>query len=194
MGKKNMNKPVHMEPTHIDHLEKPPAVRNSKEMHFESLDDFERYIIDESWDNEFDNLNIHVKYLPPFIVNQTRGNEDKIKPQMNSLNKKFRRHLQHHVKRHLLPDITKMSGIDYNFTKDGEESVSNQYGTSSVHRWHFKDNSNHGFDETEYQNREHWKVEVDVESNSNNPWIDVTYRAVSDSGNMPKDDVLMNIV
>lgn len=138
MGKKNMNKPVHMEPTHIDHLEKPPAVRNSKEMHFESLDDFERYIMDESWDNEFDNLNIHVKYLPPFIVNQTRGNEDKIKPQMNSLNKKFRRHLQHHVKRHLLPDITKMSGIDYNFTKDGEESVSNQYGTSSVHRWHLR--------------------------------------------------------
>lgn len=179
MGKKQM-KPVHMEPVHIDHLEKAPTVRNSKEMYFESLDDFERYIMDESWDNEFDNLNIHVKYLPPFIVNQTKGNEDKIKPQMNSLNKKFRRHLQHHVKRHLLPDINRMTGIDYEFTKDNEEKVLNEYGSSSVYKWHFKDDSNHGFDESEFGKRDHWRVEVGIESNSNDPWINVTYRSISD--------------
>lgn len=190
MAKKNQ-KPVHMEPVHIEHLEKAPKVRNSKEMFFENLDDFERYIMDESWDNEFDNLNIHVKYLPPFIVNQTKGNEDKIKPQMNSLNKKFRRHLQHHVKRHLLPDIRKMSGIDYDFVKDGEELVPNMYGTSSVHRWHFKDETNHGFDESEFALRDHWKVEVDIESNSSNPWINVTYKCVSDH---PIDDIPANVV
>lgn len=180
MAKKNQ-KPVHMEPVHIEHLEKAPKVRNSKEMFFENLEDFERYIMDESWDNEFDNLNIHVKYLPPFIVNQTKGNEDKIKPQMNSLNKKFRRHLQHHVKRHLLPDIKKMSGIDYDFSKDSEELVPNMYGTSSVHKWHFKDETNHGFDASEFKLRDHWTVEVDIEANSSNPWIDVTYKCMSDT-------------
>ncbi|KAG0669765.1 Respiratory growth induced protein 1 [Pichia californica] len=175
-------KPAHMEPVHIEHLDKAPIVRNSREMYFESLDDFERYIMDESWDNEFDNLNIHVKYLPPFIVNQTKGNEEKIKPQMNSLNKKFRRHLQHHVKRHLLPDINRMAGIDYEFHKEGEEKVSNEYGSASVYKWHFKDDTNHGFDESEFGIRGHWKVEVDIESNSTNPWIDVTYKSISDSG------------
>lgn len=179
MAKKNL-KPVHMEPIHIDHLDKAPAVRNSKEMYFDNLDDFERYIMDESWDNEFDNLNIHAKYLPPFIVNQTKGNEEKIKPQMNSLNKKFRRHLQHHVKRHLLPDINRMAGIDYEFCKDGEEKVMNQYGTSSLYKWHFKDETNHGFDESEYKSRNHWKVEVDIESNSNDPWINVTYKSIAE--------------
>lgn len=180
MGKKNqMKQNIHIEPTHIDHLEKAPQFRNSKEMYFESLDDFEKYIMDESWDNEFDNLDIHVKYLPPFIVNQTHGREEKIKPQMNSLNKKFRRHLQHHVKRHLLPDITRMAGIDYTFNKDGEELVPNLYGTSSVYKWHFKDDSNHGFKDDEYSVRDHWKVQVDVESNSSNPWIDVSFKSCS---------------
>lgn len=179
MAKKNL-KPAHMEPVHIDHLDKAPTVRNSKEMYFDNLDDFERYIMDESWDNEFDNLNIHAKYLPPFIVNQTKGNEEKIKPQMNSLNKKFRRHLQHHVKRHLLPDINRMAGIDYEFCKDGEEKVMNQYGTSSLYKWHFKDETNHGFDESEYKSRNHWKVEVDIESNSNDPWINVTYKSIAE--------------
>lgn len=179
MAKKTL-KPAHMEPVHIDHLHEAPSTRNSREMFFDSLDDFERYIMDESWDNEFDNLNIHVKYLPPFIVNQCHGNEDKIKPQMNSLNKKFRRHLQHHVKRHLLPDINKMAGIEYHYDKAKEEVVPNQYGTSSVHKWHFEDASNHGFDDSEFKVRDHWKVEVDIVSNSSNPWIDVTYKAVSD--------------
>lgn len=191
MGKKNQMKASHVEPVHIDHLQEAPAVRNSKEMFFENLDDFEKYIMDESWDNEFDNLNIHVKYLPPFIVSQTHGNEDKIKPQMNSLNKKFRRHLQHHVKRHLLPDINKMAGIDYQFSKADQETIPNMYGTSSVHKWHFKDSSNHGFDEAEYQARNHWKVEVDIESNSSNPWIDVTYKAISEA---PSDNIPPNVV
>lgn len=185
MGKKNMKQVVREAPTHIDHLTDAPTVRNSKEISFESLDDFERYIMDESWDNEYDNLNIHVKYLPPFIVTQIHGNEEKIKPQMNSLNKKFRRHLIHHVQRHLLPDITKMAGINYDFLKSGEEVVPNQYGTSSVHKWHWKDESNHGFDEEEYSHRDHWKVEVDIESNSSNPWINVDFKCVP----MSKDDM-----
>lgn len=177
MTKKNQ-KIVREAPTHIDHLETAPMVRASREMFFDSLDDFEKYIMDESWDNEFDKLDIHVKYLPPFIMSEIHGNEEKIKPPMNSLNKKFRRHLQHHIQRHLLPDIKKMAGIEYKFDKNGEEVVSNQYGTASVHKWHFKDESNHGFEESEYMNRDHWKVEVDVVSNSSDPWVSIDFKAV----------------
>lgn len=177
MAKKNSNQIVREAPKHIDHLESAPKVRTSREMTFESLDDFERYIMDESWDNEFDKLNIHLKYLPPFIMTEIHGNEEKIKPPMNSLNKKFRRHLQHHIQRHLLPDIKRMAGIEYHFDKDGEEVVPNMYGTSSVHKWHYKDESNHGFEEDEYKNRDHWVVQLDVESNSSNPWISIDFKA-----------------
>ncbi|GME80344.1 unnamed protein product [Ambrosiozyma monospora] len=177
MAKKHLRREIHVEPNHIDHLSAPPKVRSSKEMNFDSLDDFHRYVKDETWDNEFDNLNLRLRYLPPFIVSQTHGQEEKIKPQMNSLNKKFRRHLNHHVQRHLLPDIKKMSGIDYEFKKAGEEMVPNAYGTSSVYKWHFEDHSNHGFDESEFANRDHWNVNVDIESNSSDPYVVVSFKA-----------------
>lgn len=179
MTKKNQQL-VREAPAHIEHLESPPHIRNSKEMTFDSLDDFERYIMDESWDNEYDRVNIHVKYLPPFIMSQIHGNEENIKAPMNSLNKKFRRQLQHHIQRHLLPDIKKMAGIEYDFHKEGEETVPNFYGTASVHRWHYKDETNHGFDESEYRNRNHWRVEVDVESNSSDPFVTIDFKAIPD--------------
>ncbi|VEU21496.1 DEKNAAC102602 [Brettanomyces naardenensis] len=181
MGKRSqhMEEEIYAEPVHFDHLAAPPRARTAKEMNFDSLDDFQRYIKDESGDNEFDQMSVHVKYLPPFIIQQTHGNDEKIKPQMNSLNKKFRRHLQHHVKRHLLPEISRMSGIDYDFKKVNEGFSSNLYGTTSAYKWQFMDESNHGFDESEYGKRNHWKVEVNVETTSNGPYVDVDFKATS---------------
>ncbi|KAH3663334.1 hypothetical protein OGAPHI_005324 [Ogataea philodendri] len=139
----------HNEPHDIEHLGAAPKVRASREMVFDSLEEFENYIMDESYDNEFDNMDVHLQYLPPFIMSEIHSNEENIKPQMNSLNKKFRRQLQHHVQKHLMPEINKMSGIHYKFTKAGESQEYNQYGTSSVYKWHYMDESNHGFEESE---------------------------------------------
>lgn len=176
MGKKQQQV-QHTEPQHIDHLVKAPKTRNSKEMSFDSLESFESYIKDESWDNEFDNLNIHLHYLPPFILHEIHDDEEKIKPTMNCHSKKFRRNLAHHLTKHLLPAIKEMSGIDYKFDKIGQELEVNTLGTESHYKWHFKDETNHGFDEGEYQNREHWTVELDVESNSSDPFVNVDFRA-----------------
>ncbi|QPG73444.1 hypothetical protein FOA43_000754 [Brettanomyces nanus] len=189
MGKRNqhMEEEIYAEPVHFEHLDAPPRARTAKEMTFDSLGEFQKYIKDESGDNEFDSLNLHVKYMPPFIANQIHGNDEKIKPQMNSLNKKFRRHLHHHVKRHLLPEISRMSGIDYDFKKVNEGFSHNLYGTTSEYKWQFMDDSNHGFDENEYSKRNHWKVEVEVESDSNGPYVNVDFKATS-LNNQPEEE------
>ncbi|KAF6005799.1 hypothetical protein HII13_000068 [Brettanomyces bruxellensis] len=177
--RQQMEEEIYAEPVHFDHLESAPRVRNAKEKTFDSLDDFERYIKIEAGDNEFDQLDLHVRYLPPFIVRQTHGQEDKIKPQMNSLNKKFRRHLKHHLKRHLLPEISMMSGVDYDFKEASAGFSQNLYGTTSSYKWQFMDDGNHGFNESEYSRRKHWKVQVDVESDSNGPYINVDFKAAA---------------
>lgn len=176
MGKKQQLS--HTEPVHLDHLSSAPKVRMSHNVEFDNLEQFENYIKDESWDNEYDNLDVHLKYLPPFIMHEIHDNEENIKPQMNCLNKKFRRQLQHHFVKHLIPDISKMAGVDYKFAKAQEEQVSNAYGTSTVYRWHFEDESNHGFEEEEYQIRNHWKAELDIESNSSDPFVSVSFKCV----------------
>lgn len=174
-----MEEEIYAEPEHFDHLLAAPRVRNAKEKTFDSLDDFERYIQNESSDNEFDQLNLHVRYLPPFIQHQIHGEEERIKPQMNSLNKKFRRHLKHHLKRHLLPDISKLSGIDYDFKQEEAGFMSNFYGPTSEYQWQFVDASNHGFEESEYSERSHWKVAVNVKTNSDGPYVDVDFKATA---------------
>ncbi|ODV82704.1 hypothetical protein CANARDRAFT_30622 [[Candida] arabinofermentans NRRL YB-2248] len=177
MGKKQQQQ-SHTEPVHLDHLTTPPKVRTSHDVKFDNLEQFEAYIKDESWDNEFDNLNAHLTYLPPFIMHEIHDNEENIKPQMNCLNKKFRRQLHHHLVKHLIPDISKMAGVDYQFDKAEEEQISNAYGTSTIYKWHFKDESNHGFDEKEFESRNHWIAELNVESNSSDPFVTVDFKCV----------------
>ncbi|KAG7832925.1 hypothetical protein KL943_004373 [Ogataea angusta] len=175
---KKQRQTQHTEPIHLEHLEAAPKVRTSHEMNFDSLEEFENYIMGESYDNEFDNLNVHLKYLPPFIMSEIHSNEENIKPHMNSLNKKFRRQLQHHLQKHLIPEIKKMSGIDYNFSKAGEGQEFNQYGTSSVYKWHYVDDTDHGFGEDEYKQRQHWRAMLDVEANSEDPTVRVDFKCV----------------
>lgn len=182
MGKKKqMEQEISAEPVRFDHLEAAPKSRKtktkSKKTDFDSLEEFSSYIRDEAGDNEFDNLDVTLRYLPPFVMTETHGNEEKIKPGMNSLNKKFRRHLQQHVMRHLLPEISKMSGIDYDFKKVKEGFSNNLYGTAAAYQWDFMDDGNHGFGDDEYSNRNHWKVEVNVSTNSEGPYVDVGLKA-----------------
>ncbi|AWU77940.1 hypothetical protein CAS74_003247 [Pichia kudriavzevii] len=172
--KKDNNK-VALEPRELTHLTSEPKVRNAKEVEFDSLDKFEEYIKNESWDDEYDRLKVHLEYLPPFIEHEIHGDEENIKPQMNALNKKFRRHLHQHLTKHLLPQINKMSGIKYNFKEIDEGLVPEHNGLDSVYRWHYNDDGNHGFDEQDYKCRSHWKAQLDVICNSNGPYVHVDF-------------------
>ncbi|GMF05006.1 unnamed protein product [Ambrosiozyma monospora] len=177
MGKKKQSS-ANVAPKVVDHLDPPPKVRASREQKFDKLEQFEEYIKNESWDNEFDNIDITLEYLPPFIVHEIHGDENNIKESMTALNKKFRRHLHQHLTKHLIPEINKMAGINYKFKKIDEELVPNTYGTSSVYHWHYEDKSNHGFEDAEYEKRNHWKVELDVTCNSDNPYVTVHFQCI----------------
>ncbi len=174
---KKDNKPkVELEPRELSHLTKEPAVRNAKELTFDTLAKFEEYIKNETWDDEYDSLNLHLEYIPPFILNEIHDDEEKIKPQMNALNKKFRRHLHQHLTKHLLPEINKMSGIKYQFKEIDEGLVPQMNGIESIYTWHYEDSGNHGFNEEEYSARHHWKAVMDVHCDSNGPHVKVDFK------------------
>lgn len=175
MGKDKSAK-IELEPRVLDHLTKEPKVRNAKEVSFDTLEKFEDYIKSESWDDEYDDLTVHLEYIPPFIMNEIHGDEEKIKPQMNALNKKFRRHLHQHLTKHLLPEVNKMSGINYKFKEIDEGLVPEFNGLESHYRWHYEDDGNHGFDESEYKLRHHWVAVMDVSCDSNGPYVKVDFK------------------
>lgn len=173
--KKDKASKIELEPRIVDHLSKEPAVRNSREVKFDDLKKFEDYIKNESWDDEYDQMKVHLEYIPPFIVNEIHGEEEHIKPQMNALNKKFRRHLHQHLTKHLLPEINKMSGIGYQFKEIDEGLVPDFNGIDSTYRWHYEDLGNHGFDEDEYKDRHHWDATLDVACDSNGPFVNAHF-------------------
>ncbi|CAR21210.1 Respiratory growth induced protein 1 [Lachancea thermotolerans] len=72
---------------------------------FEDLDTFETFIKNETEDEEFDHVNCHLKYYPPFVLHESHEDPEKIKETVNSHNRKFVRHLHQHVEKHLLKDI-----------------------------------------------------------------------------------------
>lgn len=147
---------------------KPPPRKD-----FEDLIAFESYIKDETWDNDFDYCHAHLSYYPPFILREVHDNLDKIKPTMNKNSRKFRRNLQHHIKRHLMKDMEKCSGFDMDFGKaQVEESPKHII-------WKFEDLGDHGFtrEEEDLFNR-HWKLELLVKCNNENPLVEVDYRAI----------------
>lgn len=173
--KKDKSSKVELEPRKVDHLSEEPAVRNAKEMAFDDLRKFEDYIKNESWDDEYDQLRVYLEYIPPFIANEIHGDEEHIKPQMNALNKKFRRHLHQHLTKHLLPEINKMAGIGYKFKEIDEGLVPTFDGIESVYKWHYEDLGNHGFEEEEYKHRHHWDATLDVTCDSNGPYVNVHF-------------------
>lgn len=164
-----------LEPRNLQHLTKEPSIRNAKEVTFDDLQKFENYVKNESWDDEYDEFKVHLNYIPPFIMNEIHGDEENIKPQMNALNKKYRRHLHQHLTKHLLPEINKMSGIGYKF-KEIEEGLVPEYdGLKSSYKWHYKDDGNHGFDENEYKVRSHWTAQLDISCDSEGPYVHVDF-------------------
>lgn len=169
---------VELEPRNLDHLTKEPKLRNAKEKEFDDLAKFEEYIKNETWDDEYDQMKIHLRYIPPFILNEIHNDEENIKPSMNALNKKFRRHLHQHLTKHLLPEVNKMSGINYNFKEIDVGLVPQFNGLESSYKWHYEDSGSHGFDESEYKERHHWKAQLDVTCDSNGPYVYVDFECI----------------
>lgn len=153
----------------IKEVLKPPPRKD-----FDDLIAFESYIRDETWDNDYDYCHAHLSYYPPFIMKEIKGNLEKIKPTMNKNSRKFRRNLQHHIKRHLMAEMEKCSGFQMDFGKAVvEESPKNIV-------WKFKDEGNHGLPEEEEDlyNR-HWKLELEVKCNNETPMVEVDYKAIT---------------
>ncbi|OUM53817.1 hypothetical protein BVG19_g3138 [[Candida] boidinii] len=182
------------EPVHVDHLKPAPKRRpsvteklvdgdgNEKDIvkllepsikTFDDLNSFEHYIKGETFDNDFDYYHAKLNYLPPFVLNEIHDNLEKIKPTMNARSKKFVRHLNHHIKRHLLTDIQTMSGVDYKFEKAHVERL--QDGRII---FHFKDYSDHGFDQEARSVNRHWSIDLDVECFPDNPYVNIDLKSL----------------
>ncbi|ODV83805.1 hypothetical protein CANARDRAFT_9365 [[Candida] arabinofermentans NRRL YB-2248] len=175
MSRKNS----HSEPLHLNHLNPKSNRRPSSNVaQFDNFNEVEEYLKEATWDNSYDCLNVHMNYLPQFVMDEIDGNEQNVKSGMNYQNKKYKKELHDHLYQQLMPEINKMSGIDYQFEKSGEEILPNMYGTSNVYKWHFTDESNHGFDEEDYNVRDHWKVQLDVETNSTDPYVNVDFKCI----------------
>lgn len=152
----------------IKEMLKPPPRKD-----FDDVVAFESYIRDETWDNDFDYCHAHLAYYPPFILKEVHNNLDKIKPTMNKNSRKFRRNLQHHIKRHLMQEMQKCSGFQMDFGKASMEE------TPKNITWKFQDSGHHGFSEEEEElfNR-HWKLELEVKCNNETPLVEVDYKAI----------------
>lgn len=152
----------------IESVLKPPPMRE-----FEDITAFESYIRDETWDNDFDYIHAHLKYIPPFIMKECHDNLDKIKPTANKNSRKFKRNLQHHIKRHLMKDMQICSGYDMDFKKVAVDE------TPKKMTWKFEDVTDHGFlQEEEDLFDRHWKLELEVTCNNENAMVDVDYKAI----------------
>lgn len=146
----------------------PPPQRD-----FDDLVAFESYIRDETWDNDFDYCHAHLTYYPPFVLKECNNNLEKIKPTMNKNLRKFRRNLMHHIDRHLMHDMEKCLGFKMDFTKVAMEEKPNSI------TWKFQDNGHHGFsEEEEDQYNRHWRLELEIKCNNENPLVEVDYRSM----------------
>lgn len=147
---------------------KPPPRKD-----FDDIVAFESYIRDETWDNEFDYCHAHLTYYPPFIMKEVHDDLDKIKPTMNKNSSKFKRNLQHHVQRHLMQEMEKCCGFQMAFGKAKVEE------TDKNIIWKYEDAGDHGFtkEEEDLYNR-HWKLELEVKCNNENPLVEIDYKAI----------------
>lgn len=152
----------------IEMILKPPPVRE-----FDDIYAFESYIKDETWDNDYDYCHAKLLYYPPFIMKEVHDNLDKIKPTMNKNSRKFKRNLQHHIKKHLMADMEKCSGFKMDFSKISEEE------TPKNVTWTYEDTGLHGLpEEEEDQYHRHWKLCLQVTCNNESPLVEVDYMAV----------------
>lgn len=148
-------------------LQKPPL------REFDDLTSFESFIRDETWDNDFDYYHAHLSYYPPFVMKECSNNLEKIKPTCNKNSKKFRRHLNQHIRNHLLKDLEKCCGYELNL-----EQIDTIETPKSI-VWKYTDETDHGFpkEEEDLYNR-HWKLELEIRCNNENAMVDVDYRSM----------------
>jgi hypothetical protein len=146
----------------------PPPVRE-----FDDLTAFESFVRDETWDNEFDYFDAKLSYIPPFVLKECHDNLEKIKPTMNKNSRKFKRNLQHHVKNHLIKDLQKCCGYPLSMQK------MDTIETPKKVTWKFMDDTDHGFTkEEEDRFNRHWKLELEISCNNENPTVEVNYRSL----------------
>lgn len=180
MAKKNKKQVV---PLNLDNCEKMTQLKSAPAdratgtkvpvREFDDLTSFETFVRDETWDNEFDNFHAHLAYYPPFILNECHDNLEKIKPTMNKNSSKFKRNLQHHIKKHLMHDLEKVAGYEMKFQKPEIQETFNSWKLKYI------DDGHHGFSpEEEEKAHRHWKIEMEVKCNNENPMVEVDFKSI----------------
>lgn len=152
--------------TLVEKLQLPPI------REFDDLEQFEQFVRDETWDNEFDYFHAKLKYYPPFILKECKNDLDKIKSTSNKNSKKFKRQLNHHVKNHLFKDLEKCSGYPLNLENVGMEETTDKVV------WKYNDSTNHGFDEEAEALNRKWSIDVEVKCNNENAMVEVDYKSL----------------
>lgn len=147
---------------------------------FEDLEDFETYLKNETEDNEFDNIFCKVKYYPPFVLKDAKSDPEKIHEKVNCHSKKFVRHLNQHVEKHLLKDINQalLQNVDSKFKNKSKDKQVNKM------TWFYND-------EREINNKK-FKVDLQVSCNNEGAMVEVEYRTTPMS-NIVVDNQPINI-
>lgn len=146
----------------------PPTIKE-----FDELEQFEAFVRDETSDNDFDYFHGRLHYYPPFVLKECHDEIEKIKPTSNKNSSKFKRNLQHHIKKHLIKDLEKCCGYELNFDK-AEEIESFDKLT-----WKFKDETDHGFSKEEEDKYDrHWKIELDITSHNDSALVDIDMKSI----------------
>lgn len=147
---------------------------------FEDLTDFETYLKNETEDNEFDNLFCKLKYYPPFVLKDAKSDPEKIQEKVNCHSKKFVRHLNQHVEKHLLKDINEalLQDVDLKFKNKSKDKQVNKM------TWFYND-------EREINNKK-FKVDLQISCNNEGAMVEVEYRTTP-VNNIVVDDAVINI-
>lgn len=145
----------------------PPTIRE-----FDELEQFEAFVRDETWDNEFDYFHGRLHYYPPFVMKECHDDVEKIKPTTNKNSKKFKRNLQHHIQKHLIKDLQKCCGYELNFDKGEMKETFDKLS------WTFKDETDHGFSKEEEDLYDREKLELDVSCSNDSAMVDVDFKAI----------------
>ena len=140
---------------------------------FDDLTEFETFIRDETWDNDFDFIHAKLNYYPPFVLTECHDDLEKIKNTSNKNLKKFKRQLQHHIKRHLMHDLETVAGYPMHFSQTAAEELFKNW------KLKYQDDTLHGFTEEEEQRaNRHWKIEMEVMANNENAMVEVDFRSM----------------
>lgn len=136
---------------------------------FEDLDLFKNFLKMESLADYEDKVHAQVNYFPPFVMQSCRNDPERIKPSMNKNNKKFVRHLNQHVSKHLINDIK----VNSEFGDAMEFKNLESQDTFDKLVWHFEDLNEH-----EGPSGKKFKVAMDIECHNDDANVFIDYKAI----------------